>query len=200
MRIILCLTCLLLAACGSTYQGYKFKPYTVRGVDYAPMAPHEAVGCVIEGLASHYDESFLVFFPGKTSIGEKQYSWSHSAAHKTLPLPCKVRVTNLRNGRSVVVRVNDRGPFVEGRELDVTTGVPSNWASEMPGSAPFASRSSVSATGAGGSGGNGKWATSGPSNRAPAHCLARLQILRRWLTIAPPGPKFPRLCHFQRLD
>ena len=87
------------------------------------MAPREAVGCVIEGLASHYDESFLVIFPGKTSLGENQYSWSRSAAHKTLPLPCKVRVTNLRNGRSIVVRVNDRGPFVEGRELDVTTGV-----------------------------------------------------------------------------
>ena len=123
MRILLCVTCLLLAACGSSYEGYKFKPYTVRGLDYTPMEPREAVGYVVEGLASHYDESFLVLFPGKTAIGENQYSWSHSAAHKTLPLPCKVRVTNLRNGRSVVVRVNDRGPFIEGREIDVTTGV-----------------------------------------------------------------------------
>lgn len=123
MRILLLLACLLLTACGSSFQGYKFKPYTVRGVTYTPMTPREAVGYVVEGLASHYDESFLVLFPGKTAIGEKQYSWSCSAAHKTLPLPCRVRVTNLRNGRSVVVRVNDRGPFVEGRELDVTTGV-----------------------------------------------------------------------------
>ncbi|MFA7345074.1 MAG: septal ring lytic transglycosylase RlpA family protein [Terrimicrobiaceae bacterium] len=123
MKILLCLTCLLLAACGSSYEGYKFKPYAVRGVTYTPMAPREAVGHVVEGLASHYDESFLVLFPGKTSLGENQYPWSHSAAHKTLPLPCKARVTNLRNGRSTVVRVNDRGPFVEGRELDVTTGV-----------------------------------------------------------------------------
>jgi rare lipoprotein A len=123
MKISLCLCCLLLAACGSSYEGYKFRPYTVRGVAYTPMTPREAVGYVEEGLASHYDESFLVFFPGKTAIGENQYSWSHSAAHKTLPLPCKVRVTNLRNGHSVVVRVNDRGPFVEGRNLDVTTGV-----------------------------------------------------------------------------
>jgi len=123
MKIPLCLCCLLLAACGHTHEGYKFKPYTVRGVTYTPMTPREAVGYVEEGLASHYDESFLVIFPGKTAIGEKQYSWSASAAHKTLPLPCRVRVTNLRNGRSVVVRVNDRGPFVEGRNLDVTTGV-----------------------------------------------------------------------------
>ena len=121
--LTLVLTAFLLAGCGTSFEGYKFKPYTVRGVTYTPMTPREAVGCVIEGLASHYNESFLVIFPGKTSIGEKQYSWSHSAAHKTLPLPCKVRVTNLRNGRSIVVRVNDRGPFVEGRELDVTTGV-----------------------------------------------------------------------------
>ena len=123
MKIPLCLCCILLAACGHSHEGYKFKPYTVHGVTYTPMAPREAVGYVTEGLASHYDESFLFIFPGKTAIGEKQYSWSVSAAHKTLPLPCKVRVTNLRNGRSIVVRVNDRGPFVEGRDLDVTTGV-----------------------------------------------------------------------------
>lgn len=114
---------LLLVACGNTYEGYKFKPYTVRGVSYTPMTPREAVGYVEEGLASHYDESSLVFFPGKTSLGERQYAWSKSAAHKTLPLPCKARVTNLRTGRSTVVRINDRGPFVEGRNLDVTTGV-----------------------------------------------------------------------------
>jgi rare lipoprotein A len=87
------------------------------------MSPREAVGYVEEGVASHYDESFLVFFPGKTAIGESQYAWSKSAAHKTLPLPCKIRVTNLRNGRSTVVRVNDRGPFIGERNLDVTTGV-----------------------------------------------------------------------------
>lgn len=123
MRILLCFCCLSLAGCGSSYEGYKFKPYTVRGNSYTPMTPREAVGYVEEGVASHYDESFLVIFPGKTAIGENQYSWSQSAAHKTLPLPCKVRVTNLRNGRSTVVRVNDRGPFVEGRTIDVTTGV-----------------------------------------------------------------------------
>lgn len=123
MRFILCLFCLLLAACGSSYEGYKFKPYTVRGIAYTPMSPQEAVGYVEEGEASHYDESFLFIFPGKTAIGEKQYAWSRSAAHKTLPLPCRVRVTNLRNRRSIVLRVNDRGPFIGDRTLDVTTGV-----------------------------------------------------------------------------
>ena len=119
---LLCLL-LFLAGCGTSHEGYKYKPYTVRGIHYTPMSPREAVGYVEEGVASHYDESFLCFFPGKTAIGEKQYSWSRSAAHKTLPLPCKVRVTNLRNGRSVVIRVNDRGPFIGERTLDVTPSV-----------------------------------------------------------------------------
>ena len=123
LRILLCLSSLLLAACATTHHGYRFKPYTVRGVTYTPLAPHEAIGYVEEGLASHYDESFLDFFPGKTALGENQYAWSNSAAHKTLPLPCRIRVTNLKNGRSTVVRVNDRGPFVEGRILDVTPSV-----------------------------------------------------------------------------
>lgn len=112
---------LSLAACGPTYEGYKYKPYTVRGQTYYPIEPRAAVGYVEEGVASHYDESFLYIFPGKTAIGEKQYPWTKSAAHKTLPLPCKVRVTNLRNGKSITLRVNDRGPFIEGRTLDVTS-------------------------------------------------------------------------------
>ena len=123
MRVLLGISCLLLVACGSSHEGYKFKPYTVRGVTYTPMTPHEAVGFVEEGIASHYDDSVLVFFAGKTSLGEKQYAWSNSAAHKTLPVPSKIRVTNLKNGRSTVVRVNDRGPFIEGRTLDVTPAV-----------------------------------------------------------------------------
>ena len=63
----------------------------------------------------------FLFFPGKTAIGEKIYPWSHGAAHKTLPLPSRVRITNLANGRRVTVRVNDRGPFISGRIIDVTS-------------------------------------------------------------------------------
>lgn len=121
--MLLVCACMVLTGCGGGYEGYKWRPYSVRGVHYVPMSPQEAVGYVEEGIASHYDESFFVLFPGKTAIGERQYNWSRSAAHKTLPLPCKVRVTNLRNGKSTVLRVNDRGPFIEGRMLDVTGGV-----------------------------------------------------------------------------
>jgi rare lipoprotein A len=117
------LTAGLLAACSSgPYSGYKYKPYTVRGAYYEPLPPHAAPGFVEEGIASHFDESWL-FFPGKSAIGENQWSWSRAAAHKTLPLPCRIRVTNLKNGRTTTVRVNDRGPFVQGRILDVTPRV-----------------------------------------------------------------------------
>src|SRR5260370_25666968 len=56
----------------------------------------------------------------KTSNGERVRSGALTAAHRTLPFGTKVRVTNIGNGRSVVVRVNDRGPFVRGRIIDLT--------------------------------------------------------------------------------
>ncbi|GAT35531.1 rare lipoprotein A [Terrimicrobium sacchariphilum] len=114
---------LALAGCSSPqYSGYKCKPYTVRGHHYEPLSPQEAVGYVEEGVASHYHEGFLIF-PGKTALGESLWFWSSSGAHKTLPLPCTVRVTNLQNGRSVVIRLNDRGPYIGDRVIDVTTPV-----------------------------------------------------------------------------
>lgn len=103
-------------------KGYKTKPYTIRGIRYHPMQPRECLGHVDIGIASHYDESGLIF-PGKTSTGENIWPWTRAAAHKTLPLPCKIRVTNLKNGRSTTVRLNDRGPFIPGRLLDVTKPV-----------------------------------------------------------------------------
>lgn len=110
----------LLAACSSgDFEGYKARPYTVRGVRYYPLPPNEAPGYVEEGVASHYHEGWFLF-PGKTALGESLWPWTSTGAHKTLPLPCRVRVTNLRNGRSTVIRLNDRGPFITGRVLDVT--------------------------------------------------------------------------------
>lgn len=114
--------CLVLAGCGSSYEGYKYKPYTLRGERYVPMPPDLAPGFVEEGVASHYMEGFLIF-PGKTAIGESLWPWSSTGAHKTLPLPCRVRVTNLQNNKSTVIRINDRGPYITGRMLDVTTPV-----------------------------------------------------------------------------
>lgn len=121
---LLLLATLALAGCGGggDYRGYKYRPYTVRGQYYVPMSPREAVGYTEEGIASHYREGWFIF-PGKTALGEKMYGWTSAGAHKTLPLPCRVRVTNLRNGRSVVIRLNDRGPYIGNRILDVTAPV-----------------------------------------------------------------------------
>ncbi len=113
----------LLAGCAAPYfNGYKTKPYSIRGVRYHPMEPRAAVGHRETGVASHYSEHFLLI-PGKTALGEKLWPWTRAAAHKTLPIPCVIRVTNLSNGRSTKVRVNDRGPFIRGRILDVTAPV-----------------------------------------------------------------------------
>ncbi|MBV8784678.1 MAG: septal ring lytic transglycosylase RlpA family protein [Gammaproteobacteria bacterium] len=69
------------------------------------------------GVASWYGPTF---HGGSTSSGEPYDMYGMTAAHKTLPLPTYVRVTNLKNGRSVVVRVNDRGPFVANRLIDLS--------------------------------------------------------------------------------
>ena len=89
--------------------------YTVLGRTYRVM--ESAEGYVERGIASWYGYKF---HGRHTSSRERYDMCSFSAAHKTLPLPSYVRVTNLENGRSVVVRVNDRGPFHEGRIIDLS--------------------------------------------------------------------------------
>lgn len=118
-----------LMSCGSTgaYRGYKNKPYTVRGVRYYPMEVEEALGYVESGVASWYDEGgFFGIGRGNTALGEPYRGNAKAGAHKTLPLPCRVRVTSLENGRSVKLRLNDRGPYIGDRILDVTKGVASD--------------------------------------------------------------------------
>lgn len=91
------------------------KPYTAMGRDYVPMT--EARGFRQEGLASWYGRRYH----GKpTSSGEPYDMFAMSAAHPTLPIPSYVRVSNPANGRSVVVRVNDRGPFHADRIIDLS--------------------------------------------------------------------------------
>ena len=108
-------------SCGSSYTGYMQKPYTIRGERYHPMSVDAALSYEEVGIASWYDESSLFGLRrGNTSLGEKVMPWHISAAHKTLPLPCVVKVTNLSNGKSLKMRVNDRGPFIPLRIIDVT--------------------------------------------------------------------------------
>ncbi len=91
------------------------RPYRVGGHTYYPLST--ARGYDETGIASWYGRDFH----GKTTANGERYDMrALSAAHKTLPLPSLVRVTNLENGRSIVVRVNDRGPFAKGRLIDLS--------------------------------------------------------------------------------
>ena len=97
---------------GGTYRGGK--PYTVAGRVYVP---EEDVHYREEGLASWYGDDFH----GRlTANGEVFDMESLTAAHPTLPMPCYARVTNLGNGKSLIVRVNDRGPYHGNRLIDVS--------------------------------------------------------------------------------
>lgn len=89
--------------------------YEVLGRRYFVLP--SAQGYHERGVASWYGPGFHA---ATTSNGERYDMYAMTAAHKTLPLPSYVQVTNLRNGRSVVVRVNDRGPFKEGRIIDLS--------------------------------------------------------------------------------
>jgi rare lipoprotein A len=91
------------------------RPYTIMEKTYVPM--RKASGHVEEGLASWYGPKF---HGRPTATGEAFDMYRLTAAHTTLPLPSKARITNLDNGQSLVVRVNDRGPFVSGRFLDLS--------------------------------------------------------------------------------
>ncbi|HEY2395718.1 MAG TPA: septal ring lytic transglycosylase RlpA family protein [Rudaea sp.] len=90
-------------------------PYTVLGETYRVLP--SAKGYVERGIASWYGNKFHGY---TTSTFEKYDMYAYSAAHKTLPLPSYARVTNIENGHSVIVRVNDRGPFVANRVIDLS--------------------------------------------------------------------------------
>jgi len=89
--------------------------YEVNGHRYIVLAT--SAGYRERGVASWYGPDFHGL---KTATGERYDMFAMTAAHKTLPIPCYARVTNLTNGRSVVVRINDRGPFVGNRIIDLS--------------------------------------------------------------------------------
>ena len=94
------------------------RPYVIGGRTYVPR--QDANGYAVVGVASWYGDAF---HGRRTANGEIFDKRSVSAAHPTLPLPSYVRVTNLKNNRSMVVRVNDRGPYHGGRVMDVSQRV-----------------------------------------------------------------------------
>lgn len=94
---------------------YKASPYTVLGQRYHPM--QDGRNYREEGTASWYGTKF---HGQNTANGELYDLYGMTAAHKTLPLPSYVEVTNLENGRKIIVRVNDRGPFYSDRIIDLS--------------------------------------------------------------------------------
>lgn len=100
---------------GKTSTTYKVgNPYQINGIWYRPA---EDWNYSESGIASWYGPQFD---GRKTANGEVFDQWAVSAAHRTLPMPSIVRVTNLDNGRSLVVRINDRGPFARSRIIDMS--------------------------------------------------------------------------------
>ena len=97
------------------YSHPTMRPYSIHGKRYYPSVVH--VGEIFHGRASWYGPNFH----GKlTSNGETYDMHAMTAAHKTLPMNTIVRATNKSNGKSVIVRINDRGPFVETRIIDLS--------------------------------------------------------------------------------
>ena len=120
----------LLTACGKKVQTKPWKPYSEDLSKYGNHSPYRVngrkyhvnnnpVGFTQKGQASWYGKKF---HGRKTSNQEIFDMYKLTAAHKTLPLPSYVEVTNLDNGKQVVVRVNDRGPFVGDRIIDLSYG------------------------------------------------------------------------------
>jgi len=120
-----------LPGCSTVGQEKVGNPYLINGVRYAPI--NSSKGYVEEGIASWYGDDFH----GKaTANGECYNMYAFTAAHRVLPLPTVVRVTNLENNKSVVVKVNDRGPFARGRILDLSYAAAQSLGMTGKGTAP----------------------------------------------------------------
>ncbi|QFU25371.1 septal ring lytic transglycosylase RlpA family protein [Shewanella eurypsychrophilus] len=88
------------------------------GCSSVPMkSPADIIGYTESGKASFYAMKYQF---RQTASGERFNQYSDTAAHKTLPFGSKVRVTNRKNGQSVIVKINDRGPFIKGRIIDLS--------------------------------------------------------------------------------
>jgi rare lipoprotein A len=100
---------------------------------YKPFKPHpELIGYNESGEASFYA---LKFQFRRTASGETFNNFGMTAAHKSLPFGTKVRVTNIKNNKSVIVKINDRGPFQKGRIIDLTRAAFSKIANTNKGTA-----------------------------------------------------------------
>lgn len=115
---------------GEGLKGWQ-RPYVIDGIQYTPLLDHK--GFVQEGIASWYGNKF---HGRRTSNGEIYDMYAMTAAHKTLPMGVFVKVENLTDGSSEVVRINDRGPFVKGRVIDLSYTAAQNLGVVQHGTAP----------------------------------------------------------------
>ncbi|PPR19388.1 MAG: RlpA-like protein [Proteobacteria bacterium] len=106
-------------------------PYQILGKTYYPLKSSE--GYRRKGIASWYGKDF---HGKKTANGETYNMYAMTAAHPTLPIPTYVRVTNIENGLSTIVRVNDRGPFLRGRIIDLSYAAASTLGMAEKGKSP----------------------------------------------------------------
>ena len=135
---------LYITGCSSRYETYSSyvlpspnkkgtqRPYVVNGKIYYPIQKIP-VGYTQIGIASWYGPNFN---GQKTSNGEIYNMYAFTAAHKTLPMNTIVKVTNLRNNKSVIVRINDRGPFVANRIIDLSYAAAKQIGLDKSGTAP----------------------------------------------------------------
>jgi rare lipoprotein A len=147
LMVFLCLAVMSLAGCGSKYvpgasappatgkkapagKGGTYRPYTVMGQTYYPLGSAE--GYAETGVASWYGPDF---HGKKTANGEWYDMHQMTAAHRILPMHTKVMVRNLDNGRVAEVRINDRGPFVNNRVIDLSYAAASVLGVVGPGTA-----------------------------------------------------------------
>jgi rare lipoprotein A len=114
---LLLANCVVAAEIDKTRSTAFYAPYERMGKKYYPILPHEAVDYKEVGIASWYGEEFHGL---PTTTGEIYNMYDWTAAHKTLPLGLFVKVKNLENNREVILRLNDRGPFVDGRIIDLS--------------------------------------------------------------------------------
>lgn len=125
IRLLVASVCAVLLSCSSSprfIRGGNGSASPGRDTTTRPVTVRPPTGkalLTLEGVASYYADAFH----GKlTSNGETFDMHALTAAHRTFPFGTKIRVTNLGNGKTVVVRVNDRGPFVDGRIIDLALG------------------------------------------------------------------------------
>ena len=140
----------------------KANPYTVLGKTYYPMNDARAYRMV--GTASWYGTKF---HGQATANGETYDLYGMTAAHKTLPLPSYVRVTNLDNGKSVIVRVNDRGPFYSDRVIDLSFAAAKKLGYAETGTRGSRSKASTRCSGGPSVAARRRWSWRSPSRRWP---------------------------------